>query len=324
MSAVTMASICGMLGRGRRRHSTASATSSTRRARVAPPRSTSSSTRAPGLQDRLEQLRAVGQHRLAARRAGRLLAHAPRRPEPGDDPRRIFGSLRSAGPDPLHRPVSAATAAASISLTPRRQHRARGAGAVLARAALADEPPDPRDVQPGSDLPDPGSARTAPTASTRSRRTSRSRASGTGRSASRDRSPRTWRSKSATSATAATTSGRRSTTTARINTRLHGIRGENLVANGFMNEFKLAMANLAANNASGVASRVGFVRLLRGRHGHQPAAHLPGLPQRQPGRRQPGGLRQRRHHLGELRPSPAGWRRRTRTRTRRRSISTAT
>jgi hypothetical protein len=36
-----------------------------------------------------------------------------------------------------------------------------------------------------------------------------------------------------------------------------GIRGENLVANGFLNEFKLAMANLAANNASGVTSRVG-------------------------------------------------------------------
>ena len=35
------------------------------------------------------------------------------------------------------------------------------------------------------------------------------------------------------------------------------IRGENLVANGFMNEFKLAMANLAANNASGVTNRVG-------------------------------------------------------------------
>ena len=35
------------------------------------------------------------------------------------------------------------------------------------------------------------------------------------------------------------------------------IRGENLVANGFMNEFKLAMANLAANNASGVAGRTG-------------------------------------------------------------------
>ncbi len=35
------------------------------------------------------------------------------------------------------------------------------------------------------------------------------------------------------------------------------IRGENLVANGFMDEFKLAMRNLAANNASGVASRVG-------------------------------------------------------------------
>jgi hypothetical protein len=36
-----------------------------------------------------------------------------------------------------------------------------------------------------------------------------------------------------------------------------GIRGENLVANGFMNEFKLAMANLRINNASGDSKRVG-------------------------------------------------------------------
>ncbi len=37
----------------------------------------------------------------------------------------------------------------------------------------------------------------------------------------------------------------------------NGIRGENLVANGFLNEFKLAMTNLAANNASGAATRAG-------------------------------------------------------------------
>jgi hypothetical protein len=37
----------------------------------------------------------------------------------------------------------------------------------------------------------------------------------------------------------------------------NGIRGENLVANGFLNEFKLAQANLQANNASGVSTRVG-------------------------------------------------------------------
>jgi hypothetical protein len=36
-----------------------------------------------------------------------------------------------------------------------------------------------------------------------------------------------------------------------------GIRGENLVANGFLDEFRQAMANLKANNASGAANRVG-------------------------------------------------------------------
>jgi hypothetical protein len=35
------------------------------------------------------------------------------------------------------------------------------------------------------------------------------------------------------------------------------LRGENLVANGFLNEFKMAQANLQANNASGNATRVG-------------------------------------------------------------------
>jgi hypothetical protein len=37
----------------------------------------------------------------------------------------------------------------------------------------------------------------------------------------------------------------------------NAIRGENLVNNGFLNEFQRAMANLAANNASGVSGRVG-------------------------------------------------------------------
>ena len=37
----------------------------------------------------------------------------------------------------------------------------------------------------------------------------------------------------------------------------NGIRGDTLVANGFMNEFKLAMANLSANNASGASNRAG-------------------------------------------------------------------
>jgi hypothetical protein len=37
----------------------------------------------------------------------------------------------------------------------------------------------------------------------------------------------------------------------------NAIRGENLVANGFLDEFKLAMQNLQANNASGISSRRG-------------------------------------------------------------------
>jgi len=37
----------------------------------------------------------------------------------------------------------------------------------------------------------------------------------------------------------------------------NGIRGENIVANGFLEEFKQAMANLKANNASGISNRSG-------------------------------------------------------------------
>ncbi len=84
------------------------------------------------------------------------------------------------------------------------------------------------------------------------------------------------------------------------------IRGENLVANGFMDEFRLAMRNLAANNASGVASPLGIIRLLRRQHRHRPAAHLSGVSQWQPRGHQPSGLHQRREHLGEfhhLRPA---------------------
>ncbi len=85
-----------------------------------------------------------------------------------------------------------------------------------------------------------------------------------------------------------------------------GIRGENLVANGFLNEFKLAMANLAANNASGAATRAGSFAYFGSGTGTSPLpiylAYLNGSRDC----RQPGGLHQRRDDLGEFRRSPAG------------------
>jgi hypothetical protein len=50
----------------------------------------------------------------------------------------------------------------------------------------------------------------------------------------------------------------------------NSIRGENLVANGFLNEFKLAMANLAANNASGASNRAGSFAYFGGGTGTSP------------------------------------------------------
>ena len=130
------------------------------------------------------------------------------------------------------------------------------------------------------------------------------------------RSRRTWRSRSATSATAATTSGRRSTTTP--------IRGENLVANGFLNEFKLAMANLAANNASGVSNRVGSFAYFGSGTGTSPLpiylAYLNGSTDAD----NPAAYTQRLDHLGELHDRRPARRRRTRTRPARPAISTAT
>jgi hypothetical protein len=49
-----------------------------------------------------------------------------------------------------------------------------------------------------------------------------------------------------------------------------GIRGENLVANGFLDEFKVAMANLQANNASGAENRTGSFAYFGGGTGTRP------------------------------------------------------
>ena len=49
-------------------------------------------------------------------------------------------------------------------------------------------------------------------------------------------------------------------------------------SNGFLNEFKLAVANLKANNEAG--GTAGQLRVLRAGHGHQPAADLHGVPAR--------------------------------------------
>ena len=165
-----------------------------------------------GLQDRPEQPRAVGQHRLAAERAVRVPAHDPRRPRPGDAPRRLLRGLRPAGAHPVHRPLRRQPWRIHLA-QPERQHRPGAGGRVVAGAAVADQSPLSRVVQSRSDLSDrrrrePGRQRQRVRAGHPDRARRRP-----GRSASRGRSRRTWRSRSATSATAATTSGRRSTTT---------------------------------------------------------------------------------------------------------------
>ena len=108
------------------RHVRASAT-------AAPSTSATSSARAPtpawcrefvqltkrhqGLRDRLEQRRAEHQRRVAAERAGRLPAHAPRRSRSGDAPRRLLGVVRASGHGRRSPASTAAIRAARSALT---------------------------------------------------------------------------------------------------------------------------------------------------------------------------------------------------------------
>ena len=172
-------------------------------------------------------------------RAERLAAHAARRSGAGDAARRLLGRLRAQGfaeftgvfgPNPGS--TLSLTRDANTGLVPPGE-----SWPVLLRetnrlypAPFPETPTYPIAVR----------AEPRPTTSTRSIPTSRSRRRVRGRSASSARCRATWRSRPATSARAASTSGRRSTTTS-----------GNLIENGFFDEFKLAMANLQANNAAG-------------------------------------------------------------------------
>ena len=191
------------------------------------------------------------EHRLAAERAVRLPAQDPRRPAQATFRAGYADGVRPPGAHTLHGPLWRQPRRVDLAepRTPTRDWCRRASrGRSSSRRPTACIPRRSTPIRPTRSP----SARTGPTASTRSRRTSRSRGADLdGRLRAVDLR-RTWRSRSATSATAATTSGRRSTTTAAPPTRqLHRIRGENLVANGFMNEFKLAMGNLAGQQRLG-------------------------------------------------------------------------
>ena len=80
----------------------------------------------------------------------------------------------------------------------------------------------------------------------------------------------------------------------------------NVVENGFLDEFKLAMANLQANNAAGGARLGSFAYFGRG-HRHQSAADLSRVSERIARRRQSGRVYRRRPIPGPIRRSPAAW-----------------
>ena len=126
-------------------------------------------------------------------------------------------------------------------------------------------------------------ARTGPTASTPSRRTSRSRACGPGRSASRGRSRRDM------AVEIRYVGNRGDNEWEAIN--YNAIRGDNLVANGFLERVQAGDGEPRGEQRVGRFEPGRLVRLLRIGHGHDPAAHLPGVPQWPHGCRQPGRLR---------------------------------
>ena len=197
-------------------------------------------TRHARLQHRLEQRRAERRRRLAAERAERLAAHAARRSRAGDDPRRLLGRVRAAGLRRVHRRLRRQSRQ-HAQPDARRQHRPRAAPASRGRCCCAR--------RTGSIRRRSRRRPTYPIAVTAeprrqhqrvpSRHQDRVGAHLDGRLPARARRT-TWPSKSATSARAASTSG----PTLNYNER-------NLIENGFFDEFKLAMANLQANNAAG-------------------------------------------------------------------------
>ena len=239
--------------------------------------------------------------------------------------------LRPPGAHPVHRPLWGQPRRLDFAdaATPTRDSCRRASrGRCCSRRPVVS----PRVVQSGSDL------------SHRRRREPRGQpqrlhaghqdraACRPGRSASRGRSPGTWRSRSATSATAAPTSGRRSTTTAAPPTATTARHPRREPGRQRVHErVQAGDGEPPGQQRLGRREPGRLVRLLRRGTGTQPAAHLSGVPQWQNGCRQPGRLRLGANgRRSTPRPPrrtprlPAGSPGRTRTPTARRSISTTT
>ncbi len=98
-STTTLADLCGIVRRRlRSRRTGLQPVPAGHRCRPAPNFVPTYQRFEPGakpVQDRLEQPRAERRRRVAAERAGRLAAHAPRRSRPGDGARRLLGDLQA-------------------------------------------------------------------------------------------------------------------------------------------------------------------------------------------------------------------------------------
>ena len=225
-----------------------------------------------GLQDGPQQLRAVGQHRLAARTCSPgSCARSSAIPSQATIRAGYSDGLRPPGPHPVHDPLWGQPRRVDFA-DPQRQHRPRAGrasrGRCCSRRPVVCTPrpfnPDPTyPIAVGANRADNLNAFTPDIEIARVQTWT----VGFARSISKDmaveiryvgnRGDNEW---SSINYNCGTTNGNNCT----------GIRGENLVANGFMDEFKLAMANLQANNASGVANRAGSFAYFGGGTGTSP------------------------------------------------------
>ena len=251
------------------------------------------------LQHRLEQLRAERRRRVAAERAGRLAARAARRSGAGDAARRLLAELQPRAHGSVHRASTATTRAARRSAN---RNVDNGnlvlPGRDLAAAAARPEPPRPAGDCPAGTVTRVRARRTVVSDSATTANNvnifdpniQTPHVARRGRSASSARSAATRRSKSATSATATRTPGRPRTGTS-----------ANIFENGFLDEFKLAQANLRAQRAA--APDRGGTFAYTGRHRHVAAADLPRLLQRV---RPTRPAMRRRYTSTQLRRTPRG------------------
>ena len=215
-------------------------------------------------------------------------------PAAGDDSRRLLGGVRTAGHRRLHRHLRTESRQ-HAEPDARRQHRPGRSRRDAGRCCCARPDRLYSGAVPGdADVPDSDPAESR----RQHQRVPSGHRGGVGPLVDRRPAARDQHQDMALEVRYVGTRGVNQWSTLNYNER-------NVIENGFLDEFKLAMANLQANNARRRRPRR-IVRVLRARHGHQSAADLSRLPEWPARRGQPGRLHRRRGDVDATRRSRAG------------------